>query len=177
MLTNMKWLWCSGLISNIFLRVFISSVGYLSFLRAISISLWLSKQHWINTAFFPLSILDWPFISLFFFPLWQIKNLSLPKGKTLKTLNCILFQTILDWCVMLCHITLANSCLLACAHQWTSENEGLNWTRNIRMQCDSSWTSFFDVLQQMLPMNTNMKTFRSCLQTKLDTSKFKYKMI
>lgn len=115
---------------------------------------------------------------LFFFsPLRQIKNLSLPKGKTLKTLNCIFFQTILDWCVMLCHITLGNSCLLACTHQWTSENDGLNWTRNIRMQCDSSWTSFFDVLQQMLPVNTNMKTFRSCLQTKLDTSKFKYKMI
>lgn len=76
----------------------------------------------------------------------QIKNLSLPKGKTLKTLNCILLQTILDWCIRLCHITLGNSGLLACTCQRTSENDRLNWTRNIRIQNDSCWTSFFEVL-------------------------------
>lgn len=26
------------------------------------------------------------------------------------------------------------------------------------MQCDACWTGFFEVLQQILPMNTNMKT-------------------
>lgn len=62
--------------------------------------------------FFPLSVLDCSFIFFFFF-LRQIKNLPLPKGKALKTLNFILFQTILDWCVMLCHTALGNSCLLA----------------------------------------------------------------
>lgn len=65
-------------------------------------------------------------LSLFFFFLRIIKNLSLTKGKTLKTLNCILFPTILDWCVRLCHNTLGNSCLLAWTHQWTSGNDGLN---------------------------------------------------
>lgn len=65
-------------------------------------------------------------LSLFFSFLREIKNLSLTKGKTLKTLNCILFPTILDWCVRLCHNTLGNSCLLAWTHQWTSGNDGLN---------------------------------------------------
>lgn len=125
--------------------------------------------------FFPLSVLDKPFIFFVFFPKTNLKPFS-SKRQNFKTLNCILFQTILDWCVLLCHITLGNSVSLSCISQQASESDGLNWTRSIKMQCDAYSIGFFEALQQILPMNTNMKAFRSCLKNRLDTNKSKYKI-
>ena len=127
------WTFSSGFSSALFLSLGQFQFPYDSASSIGSILYFLLFQFWIGPSSLPP-------------PSRQIKNLSLPKGKTLKTLNCILFQTILDWCVRLCYITLGNSCLLVCTCQWTSENDRLNWTRNIRMQSDSCWTSFFEVL-------------------------------
>ena len=127
------WTFSSGFSSALFLSLGQFQFPYDSASSIGSILYFFLFQFWIG----PSSLSP---------PSRQIKNLSLPKGKTLKTLNCILFQTILDWCVRLCYITLGNSCLLVCTCQWTSENDRLNWTRNIRMQSDSCWTSFFEVL-------------------------------
>lgn len=127
------WTFSSGFSSALFLSLGQFQFPYDSASSIGSILYFFLFQFWIGPSSLPP-------------PSRQIKNLSLPKGKTLKTLNCILFQTILDWCVRLCYITLGNSCLLVCTCQWTSENDRLNWTRNIRMQSDSCWTSFFEVL-------------------------------
>lgn len=85
-----------------------------------------ASSMWIDTVFFPLSVLDWPFIFLFiYFSGTNLKGFP-SKGKTFKTLNCIFSQTILDWCVMLCHITLGSSSLFV-LYQFTSKQEW--WTQ------------------------------------------------
>lgn len=92
---------------------------------------------WIDIVFFPLSVLDWPFIFsfYFFFPKTNLKAFP-SKGKTSKTLHCIFSPTILDWCVMLCPITLGNSRVFA-LYPSTGKQEW--WTPLTREHRDAAW--------------------------------------
>lgn len=129
---------------------------------------------WINTVFFPLSVLDWPFIFLFiFFSKTNLKAFP-SEGKTFKTLHCIFYPTILDWCVMSHHFRLTLESL-HCPSPQASENEGLCWTRSTGMQREGYRTGFLEALQHILPMNRDMKAFKLFLQTKWDINYSMYK--
>lgn len=83
-----------------------------------------ASRIWINTVFFSSFSFGLTLHLFFLLSKTNLKAFS-SKDNTFKTLNCILFHTVLDWCVLFCHITLGNACLLA-LQQWRSKWEW--WT-------------------------------------------------
>lgn len=95
-----------------------------------------ASSMWIDTVFFPLLVLDWPFIFLFtFFSKTNLKVFP-SKGKTFKILHCIFSPTILDWWVTLRRITLDNSCVFAL---YPSTSEQKWWTLLTREHRHVAW--------------------------------------